>query len=416
MKTSDMRRQLYGAIMGPTVTEVLDNKSLIAGDHTGIDEASVDKASVATENLRVLLSTYFSYKTEEEKYTYYALNHNAFKSNFIALFHSLDLFYNNGTIRAGLNKRGLKEKYEILLAQLFYTVNALSDTPVLNYDGTKYYNSNYSFEGKKAIDILQGNVYIEDKNNAAPIAAGYPAPVEKPAEIAEVLEPAKPTVVKKPIAPEPVEDPGDVPVAVSRPRPIVKMDPPFELSDPNTLPDTVAALVAEYRVGGIVERANKTSTVRIKVGAYLTIKIKNTDKIIVRFFDADGNQLGVDLNVERGSFIEYDGQAPTKAEDDYATYEFTGWKNGSGDDAQRVDMTSVNCDGAELNLYPAFEATPKLYKVCWNIEGELTYTYECLDAVPTAPDAPATLYEDDDPEGFYNGTMTVATGDIDYLK
>lgn len=394
-----MSRQLYGAITGKTVSEVLDNKSLISGDLTGIDGSVVDEASISTENLRELLNTYFSFETEEEKYSYYALNYEKFKTNFISLFRTLDLFYNNSKVRAGLSSQGMKQKYEVLLAQLFFTVNAISDEPVLNYNGTSYYNASYQFEGKTPISILEGAIYIEDKNNATPIEGGYPTVVEKPT-ITEVTEPVKPTVVKRPIQPEAVEAPGERPAALTRPRPIANMDPPFALSDPHSLPESVVALVSEYRSGKIKPRESKTATVKIEVGVYSTKKFKNADEIIVRFFDEGGNQLGAPFNIERGSFLEYGGNAPEKAEDDYAIYRFIGWKNGAGDDAERVDMSSVNCPGIELNLYPLFEITEKLYKVCWDIDGNITYTYEPLGVIPTPPVEPAISVDEHNTDGF----------------
>ena len=407
-----MYRQLYGAITGPTVSEVLENKSLITGDKTGIDESEVDIASVATENLRTLFDNYFSYTTEEEKYTYYAMNYKAFETNLAVLLRQLDLFYNNGKIRAGLGQQGLKQKYEILLAQLFYTVNAISDTPVLNYNG-KTYTSSYTFNGKTPLSILGGEAYMKDENNATPVEGGYPTPVEEPVPVEEVAEPQKPTVVKPPIAPEVVEHPGEQPAKVDRPSPIANMDPPaeFNLEDPHVLPESVIALVSEYREGKITERAKKTSSVRIEVGVYSTKKFKNTDEVVIRFFDEAGNQLTTAFSVERGSYVEYDGAAPEKSEDDYATYTFIGWKDGPGDDAKQVNMSAVDGDGAELDLYPLFLATKKLYKVTWNDGGSLTYTYEPLDQIPTAPFEPAPFVDEANPLGFE--TMRVFDGWVD---
>ena len=52
--STSLGRDLYSAILGGTVDSVLENRDAIANGATGVDSAVVDKAGVATENLRKL--------------------------------------------------------------------------------------------------------------------------------------------------------------------------------------------------------------------------------------------------------------------------------------------------------------------------------------------------------------------------
>ena len=138
-----LKRTLYGAITGDTVSGVIANKDAIANNVTGADPATIDRAGAATENLRALFDGYFSAKGESEKYNYYVTNYEGFRDNFAELLRTLDKLYMNRKVRGVLIAEGKQEKYIILLAQLYYATNALSDEPVKNYDGDGYFDAKY---------------------------------------------------------------------------------------------------------------------------------------------------------------------------------------------------------------------------------------------------------------------------------
>ena len=76
----------------------------------------------------------------------------------------------------------------------------------------------------------------------------------------------------------------------------------------------------------------------------------------VTWKDADGTVLETDENVEYGTTPEYNGVTPTKAEDDSATYSFTGWT---------PEVCTVTGDVTYTAVY---EATAKTYTITWTNE------------------------------------------------
>ncbi len=383
--STPLNRSVRNAIMGQTVTQVLENRDIIANDISGVKPEVVDNAGTYTENLRVFYSEYESIKDKQEKYTYYVMNYQKIRDNFVGLFKCLDRLYESGYVREGIYRRGMTEKYEILLAQLYYTVMAISDDPVLNYDGTAYYGSAYKIDLKTPISILYGAPYMKDLGDAAPLTGGYPTEVKKPNEVTKVDEPVKPNAVLRPVEPEVVYDPGDEPDVVVKPTVPVAVEPPITLADQYVLPDAVVSLVSAYKNGGICARDEVSQSEKITLEAVASKKIFGTREIAISFHDVEGALLDT-VNVERGSYVEFSGALPTKAEDDSATYTFSGWQDSDGNP---VDMRAVDCDGQTLNLYPSFNINYKLYEVTWIVEGKKTITKERLGVIPTAPFTPS---------------------------
>ena len=385
-KATPLGRSVRNAIMGNTVTQVLENRDIIANKLSGIDPAVVDMAGTCTENLRVFYTEYEPIKDEREKYTYYVMNYEKIRDNFVGLFQCLDLLYSNGYVREGIKREGMTEKYEILLAQLYYTVLTVSDAPVSNYDGTAVYDSSYKIDLKTPLSVHYGVPYMVDNGDAKPLEDGYPAEVKKPQDVDAVTEPTKPTAVLRPVEPDAVDDPGEEPAEVQRPiSPGAAPAVPGTLENADVLPETVTSLIALYRSGGLSERAEITESKRITLEAQASKKIFNTDEIAINFYGADGTLLDT-VNVERGSYVEFSGTVPAKAEDDVATYTFSGWQDADGN---LVDMRAVDCGGATLDLYPFFDLTYKLYDVTWILDGKKTVTKERLGVLPTPPFVPS---------------------------
>ena len=386
LKHTSLRRSVRNSIMGDMVTKVLENRDAIANDLTNINPAVIDNAGYCTDNLRVFYTEYEALDNVPAQYTYYAMNYEKIRDNFIGLFQSLDLLYTNGKVRLALDNQGLKQKYEILLAQLYCIVTTISDAPVSNYNGTAYYNSSYKINEKNPIDVLEGTPYMEHLNNAAPLAGGYPAEVKMPEPITDVVnEPTKPTAVLRPVAPTAVADPGAAPQIVYKPNAPTPVEPPVALEEHYVIPDIARSLISTYINGEITARAEVKEGKKITLEALATKKLFNTDEIAINFHDTDGKLLDT-LNVERGSYVEFGGTAPTKEEDDLATYTFGGWQDAEGN---LIDMRAVDCEESILNLYPYFSATYKLYDVTWIVDGKKTVTQERFGAIPTVPFTPS---------------------------
>ena len=386
LKHTSLRRSVKLSIMGDTVAQVLENRDAIANDLTAIDPAVIDNAGYCTDYLRIFYTEYDSLEGVQAQYTYYAMNYEKIRDNFIGLFRSLDLLYSNGKVRLALANQGLKEKYEILLAQLYCIVTTLSDTPVSNYYGTAYYTSSYKINEKSPLTVLEGKLYMEHLAPAKPLVGGYPTEVKMPDPVTDIVtEPTKPTAVLRPVAPAVVENPGDAPDVVVRPTsPGTAPSIPAALENENRLPDVVLALLVEYRGGSVTERTELAEGKAITLEAIATKKIFGTAEIAINFYDSAGVLLDT-VNVERGSYVEFSGSVPTKAEDDAATYTFNGWQDSDGN---IVDMRAVDCDGSTLDLYPSFAPEYKLYDVIWMIDGKKTVTQERLGALPTPPVTP----------------------------
>lgn len=384
--STSLKRSVYNAIRGNTVTEVIDNKDAIANSTVGIKPETVDRAGEATENLRNLFKGYYALEEESDKYAYYLINYEGFKSNFISLFTSLDKMYTNSKVRLALKEKGIQEKYEILLAQLYYVVNAISDSPVYNYDGTAVYGSSYTVNSVTkitALKLLDNIPYMTDTNNAAPLTTGYPEEVKKPVLI-EVKEPVRPTQVALPIAPDEVESPGEAPTEVEHPgeRPQAVKNPGDEPVS-YSAPDVIVNLISAYDSGELGSAPREEAIGSKKIEAEITVnkQIGNAQTFRVDFFGTDGRLLHTTY-ADKGTYAEYVGTLPEKEEDSAAVYEFIGWMNEQG------ELCDIRAVESNLSLYPCFEKKRKSYTVTWNIDGAITNDTVLHGEMPTPPQKP----------------------------
>ena len=149
LEKTSLKRSLYAAITGTAVDQVLNEQDLLTGNVIDADKAVVEGAGEATEEIREFYKEYFARETASQKYQYYQMNYAKIRDNITKLFQCLDNLYENGFIRGIIETKERSEKFEILLAQLYYATNALSDTPVYNYKGTFVYDENYHIETTK---------------------------------------------------------------------------------------------------------------------------------------------------------------------------------------------------------------------------------------------------------------------------
>ncbi len=360
-----LKRTIYGAIVGDTVTSVIENKDAIANEVVGASAEAVDKAGIATENIRELFKDYFALSSEQEKYNYYITNYDAFKDNFAELFKTLDCLYLNKRVRGILISQELQEKYIILLAQLYYISMALNDGNIQKFDSAEYYDGNYIIghiypDKISPRAVITDTSYMPDTNNAAPLADGYPATVERP-DYQEIPEPQKPEYVPMPIEPERVEEPTPPPVVEEPVAPPVVEDP-GDVPEPYSPPTGVLELIDAFDSGEIPLRDEVESDLSVSPKITVNKVFFGAKSHTVVYHDHNGNIL-YETMVESGSFAEYGGEMPHKEEDSSAVYTFVGWMDSDGN---AVDLSSVNED---LLLYPIFRPDYKYYNIVFIVDG-----------------------------------------------
>lgn len=402
LNSKPFERSVYDAvIIGTTVTEVIKNKDAIANGAVGVSPDIVDLAGETTENLRSLCKGYFALESEADKYAYYVINYEGLRSNFTQLFAALDKMYTNSKVRLALNEKGIQEKYEILLAQLFFVVNALNDGPVYNYDKTAVYNAKYvinSITKTTPLKILGNVPYVSDNENAVPLDTGYPVKAEKPVyvEASELLE--KPPYMQEPVAPDAVEDPGEEPTEVENPKEPIEVTDPGEAPEPY-IPDPVIEemISARFDTNEILLRESVSGAQSIEIEVVLQKQLANVEAYKVEFmdFDENGNSkliLTVD-GVDKGTYAEYVGKLPVKPDTESTIYVFEGWREMNSDGTLADSNYDLTCVESNLVLYPYFAEKTKTYTVTWNINGtniETEFDYgempACPIEIPTMPD------------------------------
>ncbi len=386
---TNLNRTVYSAIMGDTVTSVIANKDAIANEIVGASAEAVDLAGVSTQNLRELLKDYFSIEDEREKYSYYTLNYEGFRDNFANLFRSLDKLYMNKRVRGILVAQDKQEKYIILLAQLYCITNALSDTPVSNFDNTGYFDSSYvvgkGYDDQKTPLEILGEIYIPDTNNSAPVNGGYPNPVEKP-EYTLMTEPVMPPPVPIPTPPEAVDEPT-APEVVDEPIAPVTVLNPGDTAPSYQTPEEIVRIIAEYPSLSLREKYVGDLVVKREIVTEKTFI--NRNDVTVIYYDREYSEHETaerlySTTVEKGTYADYLGSLPAKLEDSEAIYTFSHWTDKLGN---TVDLTSVEAD---TELYPAFSKEYKSYDVVWVVNG-VTYTEN--PGIPTKADNGKYYYE-----------------------
>lgn len=403
---TSLERTVYSAIMGDTVTSVIANKDAIANSITGADPATIDRAGGATENLRVLLEGFFATEGERERYNYYVTNYEGFRDNFAELLRTLDKLYMNRKVRGVLISQDKQEKYLILLAQLYYITNALSDEPVKNYDGDGYFDSSYIIgkstsyypDAASPSKIINNEAYVTDTDNAAPLIDGYPAEVEKP-DIVVVEEPKMPVKVNEPVMPEPVSPPSvENPEPVEEPTPAKKPDAePI----PYTVSNTVLAIVDEYERGLLSEREQIGADLVYSPEISVRKVFLNPETVTVKYYGKksinDAEELLYEVTVDYGTYADYIGPLPVKMEDRSHTYYHTGWVDANG------FSPDFSCITESLSLYADFGALEKEYKTSWIVNGE---EYE------KCPDEPEISPNGNDYYVFTHWEKTYATDSV----
>ncbi|MBQ8720147.1 MAG: hypothetical protein IJY65_03855 [Clostridia bacterium] len=392
VKWKQRERTIYHAILGDSVTQALTgNKSQLISSPINADPALIDMAGEATENIREHFAAYFELEGEKEKYAYYSVNYEAIKNDFRNLLIALDSLYANKKIRGtiiSMYGEERKEKYCILVCQLAMLTQALWDGEVRSYDGTYVYDANWKIENRTIVETLGTDNLLEDKNNATPVASGYPATIPvMPEDPGHMDEPVRPTVVYEPTAPEYVSDPGEAPAAVEEPEALTPVAHPGDEPVEYIPEREVSALAAAHEAGGLVSRPLATESYVYKVSSTVSKTPFNSDTVTVFFLDDNGEFI-CSTEADRGTYAEFSGTLPTRAEDDRAVYTFSHWVDSAGNPP---DLSSVQTN---LILHPAFDERIKTYKIEWIVEGVSYYTEAPYGDIPSFDGTPKKADDD----------------------
>ena len=378
---TDFDRSLRDAIYGTVVDTILNQRETLESKLVGAPSAVIDLAGEATESLRSLLNDYFSYNTEQNRYSFYLEHYEEIRSCFVNLFTTLDYLYTNNSVRSALYERGKDEKYRILVAQLYLIAHAINDGPIKSLDpelvkggkdADKYsqftYTSDYTMDVYEYTisDILGEDVTLTDTDMATPLNEPFPTEVICPLPPKAVEEPKEPAYVAPPAIVTPVDLPLDEPEAVDPPG-----DEPQTVLDPGEAPEQyippVEFLDLLESEAQIFERSSlATDDYILQIKKTVTKKFISPDEVNVKFYSHIGGELLYETVVDAGTAVSYSGTAPTKDETAALSFRFSGWQD---EDGTVRDLSSV---GSDLNLYPYFETVTKYYDVSFVVDGKVT--------------------------------------------
>ena len=365
-RMTSLERNLYDAIMGSAVTQVLERSEELY--EVGVDKAPILKAETATYKLKEIIPAYFSLQTDREKYAYYKANYNAIRNNFNDLLIALEELYTDySLVRGAIDTMfGKKQEYLILIAQLVLFCNVINQKEISSYDKDYYFDSKWKIEGKTMDQVLEYDyTFVDDPKLSFPYPKEY---IEKPVEptITHLTEPTKPEEVSEPVAPTVVEQPTE-PTKVEEP---VK---PEEVSEPSepveyVLDELTQSLIDAYKNNDLVKRNEYDSDLQLSFVTSFNKKFRNATEVTVEFYDLDNNLI-TSYTTDSGSYISYDATLPTKPEDNvYKTYKFSHWVY---EDGEVLDLNNVTREGF---VYPRFVgAELQKYTVTWIVDGN---TYE----------------------------------------
>ncbi len=408
-------RTLYGAIMGDSVTQVLQRKEELKA--LGVNMDVVYLADESTDYLREFFENFFSMTDPSEQYDYYAEEYNSLKGYSKCLLQALDYLYNYGGVKGEVFKKITDEekgkKYVILLAQLYIFADALSEEAVLTYDRTATFTDTYtwtyalnetdrkngSFISANPIAILEGERYLSASISAVPYAVGsYPPYREEPEEPAEVSKPDDIVHLTEPTEPylEPLLDPPDDPVfppEVQEPDYVAFADDPGDPPTPYVPTEDELMLTSGLADGTIIGRQERESGISVTRKTQLCKKTNPEDGAVVYFYPSKDALTPLYVtSTQEGSSAVFSGKIPEKPEDEGYYYSFRSWAYiESGEDAELSALGT-----GHIYLYPEYKAhdVNSTYSVCWRIGDEAYYDYYSPGDIPDFGSVPESYKEE----------------------
>ncbi len=397
-------RTLYDAVMGTTVTQVLDRANEIK-DAIPDGAVPVTRARQATVRLRNFFNDYFSATTDEGRYICYSTNYSSgyyLKKSFTELLQALDFLYKVDAVYKMLAEQDKSEKYVILLSQLYVITTALSDEPVYNYEKTTQFTDSYKWTyvdsaGKKhtvtPIQMLEGKRYLTDKDAGTPLSAPFPEEVAKPVKPEEVLCPSPVEKVTEPIPPKTLEPAPKAPKEPTYPEEIKKPVCPDFVPEAGDEPeayiptDEETFLIKGLGEGKFPKREELTDDLAIAREAVLEVKVTPDDSAVVYFYNdpADKEPLYV-VDVKLGERVIYEGETPKKFSDEDYHYSFLSWAYENGEPANLENIGT-----GHIYLYPVFKKYGKneSYAITWKIDGKSVVSYFKYNEIPVYDGIPA---------------------------
>ncbi len=390
--TMAMGRNVYGAVMGGAVDEVLGRQGDLVAAGAQLD--AVELAGDATVRVRQLMTEFKAQTTDRDKYIYYTNNYDNFCDSFLDLTRALDVLYRNRLVRAAIIVRDKNPQYILLVAQLALICNALIDGEIRDYNGKIAYTSTWTIDGKTILQILENKTYYVDDDTSTPIQ--LPEEVKKPDDLVAVSKPTYPERPAKPIEPVPVSNPGNAPAIVANPDLSLKH---------SFLPAIYNALDAAYKEN--LKSAFTSSDIpsqRPNVsGDFYSItlntkinKLYGASSVEVTFKLPDGS-VSV-IKVDENSPVVCEAKIPESYVDDFGdTRVLVGWA---------IEESLAETDTGAVDLMAGFEKNvilvPLYQKYCnvtWEINGK-TYSevVSVLDdavcpVVPAKADEGSLRYE-----------------------
>ncbi len=417
---SDSRRwSLRGAIMGSTVTEVINRKDELV-DVLLCSEEDVNLAGDSTVALRELITGYdplywtaatSGYQGTAKRYAYFSEHYEELKLHFTNLYMSLSALLENTSVEQVLDMEGKREHYLQLIGQLYVISTCLDESGQRD-------DSKWKIVGFRLGEIVEPIQILAD-GDWDPRVSPMPAYAEEAACPAPVKAPSVARPDRKPIAPEAVEHPGTAPAAVADPDEggIPERVESYPASPP-MLPDAEPLsmrLAEEVRNGTLKKYNGPIEDMELSFSKTLLRNVSITNQKTVIFHDIDGTVLDT-VSVNYGGRVYK--EVPEHALSPAYTYRTLGWV---GADGETVDLSLVVAD---IDVYPHYEMTQKIYTVTWRIkdgDGVVTdhtarWSYGSIPKPGT--DVPCRSY---DTYGYayqfsgWNQEIGRVTGDVTYV-
>ena len=380
-------------IMSNTVASVLARKDELSV--LGVPGDLVDAADSATVKLRTCLREYDDLTNDEARYSYYYINYNYIKSNANILLRSLERLGRYPSVRNVAKDRGKLPQFNTLLFQLIYFCNAVSDTPVYNYEafnpitgkgdmsksGAALLDENFQIDGSTYLTWLQGYDFIDTSMTATPKTGILPDKQVDllPEPVWNKPVPSEPAIVQKPVAPAVVSEPT-APDVVLEPIPYDPTALPPEF--PSVLEDALKFnLLEAYLDGNIVERNAFSGSSSILIDRSREVSVSESHVEIAIFHDADYQPIQFAV-INNGA--DYHGEVPTHDPDWYSDeYHFNYWTNELSENPPVVDLGSVD---TSMKLYPVFaHGQLTLYTITWIYDEGVETTQGVYGSIPTPP-------------------------------
>ena len=383
--------QLYGSLMGGTVTEVVNRREeLIAA---GCNANDIHAAGEATEALRPLMKGYSNlrkaeYASEHDRitalYDYYTKNYIGLRDGYTRLYGALISLYDNSLVVSALELEGKLLHFQQFVGQLYYTATVLDDS-VKTTDA-------WTISKKPLTEVVEECHRVVDTNTANPVGVLMPpTEVEAVQPVDPIDEPTQPDPIVKPKAPNEVPEPQK-PTEVKDPS--LSTIPPVS-ADPGAAPDAPALepcllqLAEEIRAGALIQRTPAGSGSAVTLYAVCTRPVSIDNKKVITFYDADRKTVLYQTTVEHGSPIVYLGPDIQSKQDERYYYSFYRWELADHTPAQMIAES-------DLSLYAKYWQRDRFYTVTWILEG-VSYSEQYLwGQMPVSPFS----HEKNESEGY----------------